>query len=100
MHSLGIVHRDLKPENVMVLYLISEVSYNESEQKIETVKIIDFGFSNYLTAFSSMTADGKWWLYAEVLAGTPNYISPELLRGEDINYKSDNFAIGSILYFM
>ena len=57
MNSLGIVHRDLKPENVMVFFIIKKVSYNESEQKIETVKIIDFGFSNYLSTFKSMPPD-------------------------------------------
>lgn len=36
----------------------------------------------------------------ELLTGTPNYIAPEILKEEGISYKIDNFAIGSILYFM
>lgn len=36
----------------------------------------------------------------ETLAGTPNYIAPELLRGEKLGYEIDNFSIGAILYFM
>ena len=47
MHSLGIVHRDLKPENVMV-------AYNAVTNRIETVKIIDVGFANYLSSFADV----------------------------------------------
>jgi len=45
------------------------------------VKIIDFGFANYLSALADMAPDCKFYLISEVLAGTPNYIAPELLRG-------------------
>lgn len=39
-------------------------------------------------------------LYLDLLAGTPNYIAPEVLREEVFGFKIDNFAIGVILYFM
>lgn len=57
------------------------------------MRIIDFGFSNYLSRLREMNPD-------ERLAGTPGYIAPEILRKEDISFKVDNFAIGSIIYFM
>jgi serine/threonine protein kinase len=38
--------------------------------------------------------------YSDLLAGTPNYIAPEILKEEDFDFKIDNFAIGVMLYFM
>lgn len=48
MHALGIVHRDLKPENIMVFEILKQVSYDEKNREINKIKIIDFGFANYL----------------------------------------------------
>jgi serine/threonine protein kinase len=42
----------------------------------------------------------KILLILELLAGTPNYIAPEILKNEPITEKIDNFAIGSIIYFV
>lgn len=49
IHSLGIVHRDLKPENIMI-------EYDEEEGKLGKIKIIDFGFANYLSKLKDLPA--------------------------------------------
>ena len=73
-HQKGIIHRDLKPANIMV----------DSQGQ---VRITDFGLAQ-------LTADGG----AGPLAGTPAYMAPEQLRGEELSVQSDLYALGLILY--
>jgi serine/threonine protein kinase len=77
-----------------------QVVIDEDSQEISNIKIIDFGFSNYLSKLKERTSEGIYKPYVELLAGTPNYIAPEVLREEDLSFKIDNFAIGVMLYFM
>jgi len=90
-HSAGIVHRDLKPENVMV-------------SKDGFVKILDFGLaklvqapaaeaSNLPTVVEPATRPGT-------VMGTVGYMSPEQASGQSIDFHSDQFSFGSILYEM
>jgi len=81
IHANGVVHRDLKPENIMV---------NEEGD----IKLIDFGIASD-TAARRLT-------YANFSAalGTPNYISPEQVKGKRGDGRSDIFAVGVILYEM
>jgi eukaryotic-like serine/threonine-protein kinase len=90
-HSAGIVHRDLKPENLMV----SRDGY---------AKILDFGLaklaapsmgdvSDVATAIREGTAPGT-------ILGTVGYMSPEQAGGRPIDFRSDQFSFGSILYEM
>src|SRR5712692_5304959 len=72
-----VVHRDIKPANIMIL-------------PSGTVKIMDFGIAK---AGGSMTSTG------EVL-GTPNYMSPEQVKGKPLDGRSDLFSFGVILYEM
>lgn len=51
LHSFEIVHRDLKPENIMVVF-------DEEHQEISNIKVIDFGFANYLSDLQEKTAEG------------------------------------------
>jgi serine/threonine protein kinase len=78
IHQAGLVHRDLKPENIMI-----QISGDEL-----VVKIIDFGIVRVL---DTSTAWGQ-------VVGTPFYMSPEQLRGEDATFTSDVYAVGVIAY--
>ena len=77
-HGQGIVHRDIKPANLM---RVGE----------KAVKIMDFGLAKNPT--TSMTHDGA-------LLGTPNYMSPEQVRGEALDGRADLFSLGVVLYEM
>jgi serine/threonine protein kinase len=81
IHGNGVVHRDLKPENIMV---------NANDH----VKLIDFGIAG--------DAAAKRLTYANLTAalGTPNYISPEQVKGKRGDGRSDVYAMGVILYEM
>ena len=81
IHAHGVVHRDLKPENIMV-------------DADDNIKLIDFGIASD-TAARRLT-------YANFSAalGTPNYISPEQVKGKRGDGRSDIFAVGVILYEM
>jgi len=77
-HERGIVHRDIKPTNLM---RVGE----------RTVKIMDFGLAKNPAA--SMTHDGA-------LVGTPNYMSPEQVRGDPLDGRTDLFSLGVVCYEM
>ena len=82
-HGLGIIHRDLKPENV---FLASE----PDGQVIP--KLLDFGISKMVRRDSPpITLTG-------LILGTPSYMSPEQLRAEAVDARSDVFSVGILLY--
>jgi tRNA A-37 threonylcarbamoyl transferase component Bud32/WD40 repeat protein len=91
-HEKGIVHRDLKPENVFIT-------------KDGRVKVLDFGLSK-LTRLAEgsagLTATPTQSLLTEAGAvfGTASYMSPEQVRGEPLDHRSDVFAFGTILHEM
>ena len=91
-HAKGIVHRDLKPENVFVT-------------KDRRAKILDFGLakaSSPKDGGEDLTSAGTRSLLTEAGAvlGTVGYMSPEQVRGEPVDGRSDLFALGAILYEM
>jgi len=81
MHKHGIVHRDLKPENIMV---------DPNDQ----IKLIDFGIA--------MKEDARRLTFVNVssLLGTPDYISPEQVKGARGDQRSDIYSMGIIFYEM
>jgi eukaryotic-like serine/threonine-protein kinase len=78
-HDAGIVHRDLKPENLMV---------TESG----TLKVMDFGIARVMGS-GHLTRTG-------LLVGTLRYMSPEQIRGEEVDGRTDVYALGAVLYEM
>jgi serine/threonine protein kinase len=85
-HERGIVHRDLKPENVMVL---------DGRTITDFVKVLDFGLAKLreeeVQGEKSITRAGS-------ILGTPYYMAPEHIRGEEVDARSDVYAMGALLY--
>ncbi|MCH6573499.1 MAG: protein kinase, partial [Proteobacteria bacterium] len=77
-HTRGVIHRDIKPSNIML--------NNESD-----VRIIDFGIA--LVADSDVSR-------IEGIAGSPSYMSPEQVQGEEITSVSDVYSLGAMMYEM
>jgi predicted ATPase len=84
-HAAGIVHRDIKPENV----LLRADGY---------VKLLDFGLARLLPAARTSLVETGGDTGADVILGTPRYMSPEQARGESAGTPSDVFSLGVVLY--
>ena len=85
-HARGIVHRDIKPENLVIV-----PGHDDDGQPIEIVKVCDFGIAQHRALPGSAQLAG-------MLAGTPEYMSPEQCRGDDLDARSDVYACGVVLY--
>lgn len=83
-HALGMLHRDIKPGNIMVF---------EHVGRPDQVKLLDFGIAKMTGSQvkADLTADGA-------LIGTPRYMSPEQIRGEDLSPRSDVYSMGLVAY--
>ncbi len=99
-HAQGVVHRDVKPANVLV-GRSAHRSEGPADDRV-SVKVVDFG-----VAHERAPADGEPRPSSHLdggeageALGTPAYMSPEQLLGEAIDHRSDQFALGIVLYQM
>ena len=87
-HNAGIVHRDIKPENVMI-------------RPDGLVKVLDFGIAKYADPTPGHDSKETWVKTATgVVVGTTAYMSPEQLRGQKVDARTDIWSLGVILYEM
>jgi serine/threonine-protein kinase len=78
-HAVGVIHRDVKPENVMI-------------RKDGLIKLMDFGIAQVLD-FQRMTVTGQ-------LLGSPAYMAPEIIEGKQLDFRTDVFSVGIMLYLL
>lgn len=83
-HQKGIVHRDVKPENIMVL---------AGEARSEIAKVLDFGLAKLRENpdLNEVTTQGA-------VIGTPYYMSPEQVLGEDVDGRTDIYSLGAVMF--
>jgi serine/threonine-protein kinase len=84
-HSRGIVHRDLKPENIYLVDFLGDPDF---------VKLLDFGIAK----LTEVDDGGRKLTKTGMLFGTPEYMSPEQARGENVDARVDVYAMGCILF--
>ncbi|MFO0736775.1 MAG: serine/threonine-protein kinase [Labilithrix sp.] len=85
-HARGMVHRDVKPENLVIVK-----GHDDDGNETEVVKVCDFGIALHRASASPTTG---------AVAGTPEYMSPEQCRADELDARSDIYAVGVILYEM
>lgn len=90
-HAEGIVHRDLKPSNLMVV---------DAETPYEKIKVMDFGLAKMVNDGSgqSMLQQKTSHTGADFAVGTPGYIAPEQVRGDETDFRCDVYSVGVILF--
>ncbi|MBX3443233.1 MAG: protein kinase [Planctomyces sp.] len=79
-HDQGLIHRDIKPANILL------------EEGVDRLQLTDFGLARTMDD-ASETRSG-------IIAGTPQYMSPEQARGDALDPRSDLFSLGSVMYTM
>jgi eukaryotic-like serine/threonine-protein kinase len=91
-HSEGIIHRDLKPGNLMVV---------DPDTPYEKIKVMDFGLAKLIehgNGIGMMHHQSNTGI--DFAVGTPGYISPEQVRGEETDYRCDIYGVGVMVYEM
>jgi eukaryotic-like serine/threonine-protein kinase len=80
-HSKGVIHRDLKPENIMIRRGMRGLH----------AKVLDFGIARLIDGGTKLTVVGA-------IAGTPRYMSPEQVAGQEVDHRADIYSLGIVLY--
>lgn len=80
-HRRGVVHRDIKPDNIVRMH------------EGQGVKLTDFGIARLRQADGLPPVDQR-----EEVIGTPNFMAPEQIRGEDVDGRADLYALGVVMY--
>lgn len=80
-HDAGIIHRDLKPDNVMLV--------NRDDRR--HAKVVDFGLAKACLEAQRLTLTGE-------VVGDPRYMSPEQTQGKQLDYRSDIYSLGCLMY--
>ena len=83
-HELGLVHRDVKPGNVLLETGPGDVPH---------AYLTDFGLSKHAESTSGLTATGRW-------VGTTDYAAPEQIQAQEVDARTDVYALGCVLYEM
>ena len=83
-HTRKIVHRDLKPENIFLM---------ERAGQLDFVKLLDFGVAKLERKEGKLTQEG-------IALGTPHYMAPEQARGQEVDARTDIYALGCIMFEM
>src|SRR5436190_16450806 len=91
-HKTGVVHRDIKPENIMI-------------RPDGYVKVLDFGLAKLIeqklaSDNQDLTITNTQQTHPGLLVGTPRYMSPEQMRGEKADARSDIWSLGAVIYEM
>src|SRR5215467_10555081 len=89
-HAIGVLHRDIKPENVMI-------------RPDAFVKVVDFGLAKLVASSPSDVAAATLTMVHTdpgIVLGTVTYMSPEQVRGHDVDHRTDIWSLGVMLYEM
>jgi len=85
-HDQGIIHRDLKPANLMVL---------DPDTPRERIKVMDFGLAKLVEGGPTRKVTDT---NVDFAVGTPSYICPEQVRGEEMDHRGDLYSVGVMMY--
>jgi tRNA A-37 threonylcarbamoyl transferase component Bud32 len=86
-HRHDVIHRDLKPANIMIL------TDQQDQEGNSLVKVVDFGLAKLGEDDQRLTQTGQLW-------GSPPYISPEQIKGGNLDYRCDIYSLGVVVYEM
>jgi len=86
-HAAGVMHRDVKPQNIFLL-----TDEDRTVTARPTIKVLDFGLSRFIDAV------GTQLTRAGVIMGTPAYMAPEQAGGGAVDYRTDIYGLGAVLF--